>query len=80
MSNGFERSTEFLPAFSREQSAGQMQSIDSIEGRARVRKVLTTACEKGLRVCPLPGYVPLIRPHHTPVRSMASRRSGQSPS
>ncbi len=60
MSDGFERSTEFLPlAFSTEQIAGQMQTIGSIEGWARVREVLTTAREKGLRVRPLPGYVPL---------------------
>src|SRR5712692_1401220 len=39
----------FPLAFSREQIAGQMQSIGSIEGRARVRKVFTTAREKGLR-------------------------------
>ena len=72
MSDGFEGSTEFLPlAFSREQIAGQMQTIGSIEGRARVRKVLTTAREKGLRVCPLPGCVPLNRSHHAPVRRMA---------
>ena len=38
MSDGFERSTEFLPlAFSREQIAGQVQTIGSIEGRARPR-------------------------------------------
>ena len=81
MSDGFERSTEFLPlAFSREQIAGQMQTIGSIEGRARARGVLTTAREKELRVRPLPGYVPLNRSHHAPVRSMASRRSGQPPS
>ena len=51
MSDGFERSTEFLPlAFSREQIAGQMQTIGSIEGRAHARRYLTTAREKGLMV------------------------------
>jgi hypothetical protein len=57
-----------------------MQSIGSIEGRARVRKVLTTAREKELMVRPLQDYVSLNCSHHAPVRSMASRRSGQSPS
>ena len=50
MSDGFERSTEFLPAFSREQIASQMQTIGSIEGRAQARRCLTTAREKGLMV------------------------------
>jgi hypothetical protein len=34
-------------AFSREQTAGQMQTMGSIEGQARVRKFLTTPREKG---------------------------------
>src|SRR6266571_1300101 len=37
-------------AFSREQSAGQMQTMDSIEGGARARKFLTTPREKGFMV------------------------------
>jgi len=44
-------------AFSREQSAGQMQTIGSIEGQARVRTFLATSREKGVIVLPLPGYV-----------------------
>src|SRR6185295_3663631 len=81
MSDGFERSPRVSPlAISREQSAGQVQSIGSIEGGARVRKVFTTAREKELMVCPLPGDVPLNRSHHAAGCSMASRRSGLSPS
>ena len=46
--------------FSREQSAGQMQTLGFIERRASGRKFLTTDREKGLMVRPLPVYA---RPH-----------------
>ena len=51
MSDGFERSTEFLPWRSRESKLpAKMETIDSIEGRARGRRCLTTAREKELMV------------------------------